>query len=89
MQLDHGERDMTGAQRSWTSIAGPVLIVVGLALAFLLFWQPWVSCEGEDSSAGCQVPAELLGWTYAGWAVALCALVGGVILMVRGGRARD
>ncbi|WP_089802877.1 hypothetical protein [Cellulomonas sp. KH9] len=77
---------MTDAQRSRTSIAGPVLIVAGIVLAVMLFWQPWASCEDEDSSAGCAVPTELIGWTSAGWAVAAAAVVVGAILTARAGR---
>lgn len=89
LQLDDGKRQMTGQATAGSKTAGPVLIVAGLVLAFVLFLQPWVSCEDDDSSAGCPVPAELVGWTYAGWALTLAMIVGGALLAVRASRRQE
>ncbi len=34
----------------------------------VLLLQSWVSCEGEDSSAGCPVPLDAVPWMCAAWA---------------------
>ncbi|GIG41118.1 hypothetical protein ACFS33_08660 [Cellulomonas phragmiteti] len=71
-----------------TNIAGPLLMVTSAVASVVLLLQPWASCEYEDSSFGCGVPDELMGWTFAGWALIMAALVGGVLLTVRAARRR-
>lgn len=75
------------APRRWTGPSGPVLVGAGIVLAVVLFLQPWVpSCEVEDSSAGCPVPAELERWTFAGWALVAASVVCGAFIAARAGR---
>lgn len=57
---------------------GVLSIASGLVLALILVLQPWMSCEGEDSSPGCPVPAEAVPWMYAAWAGVLVSLVVGI-----------
>lgn len=79
---------MSAEPKRRTGALGYALIGAGLLVAVLLYLQPWVSCEGEDSSAGCPVPAELEVIVYIGWALAALAVVAGVVLVRRAGAAR-
>lgn len=72
----------------WTGIAGLALIVTAVAMSSLLFLQPWVSCEYEDSSVGCGVPDELRTWTYAAWVLVLLTFVCGFVMTARAARFR-
>jgi hypothetical protein len=46
---------MTRQAGSWIRGVGIALIVIGVVGTIVVFFQPWRSCDYEDTSAGCAV----------------------------------
>lgn len=67
-------------------LLGVLLIAWGVVLGVLVLWQPWASCAGEDSAAGCAVPAEAVPFMYMTLAAALVSVVAGVLVAVERSR---
>jgi hypothetical protein len=58
-----------------------VVLLVGTLLcatAGVLIFQPWVSCEGEDTSIGCPADTELVSWALATLFAGLVLLLGSI-----------
>ena len=64
---------------------GGALILLGAIAAFVFFWQPWVSCDYEDSSAGCR-PGDV---EQAGLAIALLVVLAGLVVAIKAIKAAD
>jgi hypothetical protein len=66
-------------------VTGAVVASVGLVVAVVYFFQPWRSCDYEDTSAGCaMLPDDAAVMTLAMLAtvVGLGVLAGGLIVRV-------
>ncbi len=62
---------------------GAALLVLGALAVAVVLWQPWVSCPGEDSSAGCRPGSGEL----TGLVIALLVLLTGAVLVARARRS--
>lgn len=60
------------------AVIGGVLALVGGVTTVIYIWQPWRSCSGEDTSAGCA----MLSGDAAVMAAAMLVVVAGVVLLV-------
>ena len=75
------------ATRRRTTLLGALLAGWGVVLGVVVLWQPWASCAGEDSSAGCPVSADAVPFMYAALVAALVSAVAGAVVLAAG-RAR-
>lgn len=44
---------VTAGARSWVTITAGAVVILSGAVVVLYFFQPWRSCDYEDTSAGC------------------------------------
>ena len=66
--------------RTMTIVGGGLLSLIGAIVTVIYIFQPWRSCEYEDSSAGCaMLPVDAAVMTAA-----MLATVVGVVLLVVG-----
>jgi hypothetical protein len=66
--------------RRWTTSAGALITVMSAAVVVLSFFQPWRSCEDEDTSAGCAMLAQ----DAAVMGIAAVATLAGVVVAAVG-----
>ncbi|WP_432489363.1 hypothetical protein [Kineococcus sp. SYSU DK018] len=64
---------------------GGALILLGGITAFVFFWQPWVSCDYEDSLAGCR-PGDV---EQAGLVIGLAVMLAGLMVAIKAVRTAD
>lgn len=72
------------ATRARLLISGAVLALVSGAVVVLYFFQPWRSCDYEDTSAGCA----MLPHDANAMLVAMLGLVAGVVVFAAGALVR-
>lgn len=57
---------MDSSVRRWLVAGSALLAGIGAAVAVIYFFQPWRSCDYEDTSAGCaMLPADATVMTVA------------------------
>lgn len=59
---------MTQRMRTLAILSGSVVAVVGATITVVYFFQPWRSCDYEDTSIGCaMLPADATVMAVAMW----------------------
>ena len=84
---------MTEKRLATTAIVtGALIAVAGFVMSVVYFFQPWRSCDYEDSSAGCAMlagDAAVMTFAMLATVVGIGVVVGGLIVRAVLRRARD
>ncbi|GAA2170651.1 hypothetical protein GCM10009846_01800 [Agrococcus versicolor] len=74
------------------TIAGVVTSLAAMVVAIVYFFQPWRTCDYEDTSVGCSMlPADAAVMMAALLAlpIGVALAIAGVVVLLRRGRARQ